>query len=65
MKQPMNPRRFVAPVFQPASRADWKVSVTGQRFMESPLSRLRMKWDHEPDSLPGVRNVAQCDRLQI
>ena len=31
----MNPFSFVAPVFQPARRADWKVGVTAARFMES------------------------------
>src|SRR5207249_12134728 len=32
--------------------------------MESPLSRLRMNWDHEPDRLHDVRNVAQRDRCK-
>jgi hypothetical protein len=31
----MNPCGLVAPVFQPARRADWKVGVTAKRFMES------------------------------
>jgi hypothetical protein len=34
---------FVAPVFQPAGRADWKVGVTATRFMGSAPSRPRIE----------------------
>ena len=33
-------------------------------FLLSPLSRLRMKWDHEPDRFRGVRIAAQRDRCK-
>ena len=32
--------------------------------MGSPLSRLRMKWDHEPGRLRRIRSVAQHDRCK-
>ena len=46
----MNPCSFVAPVFQPARRADWKVGVTAARFMESLHGFLTAHWDHEPSA---------------
>src|SRR6185369_11895223 len=51
----MNPFGFVAPVFQPARRADWKVGVTAARFMESLHSSATAHWDHEPRRIPLTR----------
>jgi hypothetical protein len=38
----MNPFSFVAPVFQPARRADWKVGVTAARFMDGERAAINV-----------------------